>query len=196
MFNNLGVSRETFMRLKEYQKLLLKWNRAINLVSKHDQQFLWDRHILDSLQLIKFIDNLDIHLVDLGSGAGFPGMVLSIAGVKNVTLIESNVKKCSFLLYVSKLSQNNIKILNQFITSRDIMFCDILTSRGYGSIQKILDTTRSFTIKYKILLNKSKKCMDEILITKKTWQFDYNIYQSLTSDSGNILEIENISPLL
>ena len=96
MVDNLNVSREVNHALLNYQNLLLKWNKAINLISRNSEKDIWERHILDSLQLLKYIDFSDI-IIDIGSGGGFPGIVLSICGVKNTVVIESDKKKSVFL---------------------------------------------------------------------------------------------------
>ena len=97
-----NVSRETIKTLKNYEALVLKWNERFNLISKSSVDFIWDRHILDSLQLYEFLDDKAKSLYDFGSGAGFPAIVLAIiAKEKNpdlkITLIESIKKKAIFL---------------------------------------------------------------------------------------------------
>ena len=91
------VSRETLDKLSAYVDLLIKWQRRINLVGPNTVADVWRRHLLDSAQLYSHLADPKARLLDLGSGAGFPGLVLSILGAKDVTLIESNQKKCSFL---------------------------------------------------------------------------------------------------
>jgi 16S rRNA (guanine527-N7)-methyltransferase len=86
IISNVNVSRGEYEILLKYQSLLLKWNKSINLISKASENDLWERHINDSIQLLKYIDLME-SVVDIGSGAGFPGIVLSIGGVQNVTLI-------------------------------------------------------------------------------------------------------------
>jgi 16S rRNA (guanine527-N7)-methyltransferase len=95
IINNLNVSREVKEALLNYQNLLLKWNKAINLISRNSEKDIWARHILDSLQLLKYVDFLD-NIIDIGSGGGFPGIVLSIGGVKNIALVESDKKSQFF----------------------------------------------------------------------------------------------------
>ncbi|KJW02063.1 16S rRNA (guanine(527)-N(7))-methyltransferase GidB [Rickettsia endosymbiont of Ixodes pacificus] len=120
----MEIPREIIEKLEIFQKLVKKWNKSINLVSNSIHNF-WQRHILDSLQLIQYIDNKEIHLVDIGSGSGFPGIVLSIAGVAKVSLIEADLRKCIFLEKASKISNNNIQIINQRIEKVEID-CSIL----------------------------------------------------------------------
>ena len=102
------VSREALKRIVEFERLLLKWNKTINLVSKTTEDKFWQRHILDSLQLLKYIKGKDIHVIDVGCGAGLPGIVLSIAGIKNVSLVETDSRKVAFLYQAAKISNNNV----------------------------------------------------------------------------------------
>lgn len=93
--NTFNVSSEVKKALIDYKNLLLKWNKTVNLISKNSEKEIWERHICDSLQLTKYINFSDT-IIDFGSGAGLPGIILSIAGVKNMLLIEANKKKISF----------------------------------------------------------------------------------------------------
>ena len=104
------VSREVYEKLIKYCELLCKWNNAINLISSKTIDDILERHVLDSLQLLKFIKNKNISIIDIGSGAGFPAIILSIAGVSDVTLIESDSRKAAFLLQASELASGKVRI--------------------------------------------------------------------------------------
>ncbi|MCP5362543.1 MAG: 16S rRNA (guanine(527)-N(7))-methyltransferase RsmG [Rickettsiaceae bacterium] len=195
MVDNLNVSREVTHALLNYQNLLLKWNKAINLISRNSEKDIWERHILDSLQLLKYIDFSDI-IIDIGSGGGFPGIVLSICGVKNTVLIESDKKKSVFLAQASKLSSNKIIIVDERIDEKFNMNCDILTSRGFSSVTNILGVTEGIKIQKKMLLLKGKNYEKEIIEAQKHWVFDFNLHNSITSGEGKIVEIFNIKKLL
>jgi len=195
MVDNLNVSREVTHALLNYQNLLLKWNKAINLISRNSQKDIWERHILDSLQLLKYIDFSD-KIIDIGSGGGFPGIVLSICGVKNTVLIESDKKKSVFLAQASKLSSNKIIIVDERIDEKFNMNCDILTSRGFSSLTNILGVTEGIKIQKKMLLLKGKNYEKEIIEAQKHWVFDFNLHNSITSGEGKIVEIFNIKKLL
>ena len=195
MVDNLNVSREVTHALLNYQNLLLKWNKAINLISRNSQKDIWERHILDSLQLLKYIDFSD-KIIDIGSGGGFPGIVLSICGVKNTVLIESDKKKSVFLAQASKLSSNKIIIVDERIDEKFNMNCDILTSRGFSSVTNILGVTEGIKIQKKMLLLKGKNYEKEIIEAQKHWVFDFNLHNSITSGEGKIVEIFNIKKLL
>lgn len=178
-----NVSRETFLGFLE---LLEKWNSKINLVSKDED--IWNRHILDSAQLFKFI-HPDDKILDVGSGAGFPGIVLSMMGIKDVTLVESDVRKAAFLLQAAKLSPNKITILNERIEKLDLT-CDILTSRAFASVSDILNYCQNIKIRKNLLLLKGQKIMMEIEEAKNVWDFEYKIHQSVTDNSGWVVEIK------
>ncbi|WP_341753750.1 MULTISPECIES: 16S rRNA (guanine(527)-N(7))-methyltransferase RsmG [unclassified Candidatus Tisiphia] len=191
MLNYGNISRETINALEKYQSLTLKWNKTINLVSCNTEHEFWVRHILDSLQLMKYINEQNIHLVDVGSGGGFPGIVLSIAGIQNVTLVESDIRKSIFLLQASKISSNKVKVVNQRI--EDIKLdCDILTSRAFAQLEKIFVYTKHINVKNKYLLFKGEQYQKEIEIAKKRWSFCHSVYDSETSNNSKILEISNI----
>ncbi|MFK8040111.1 MAG: 16S rRNA (guanine(527)-N(7))-methyltransferase RsmG [Rickettsiaceae bacterium] len=177
MLINYKVSREIITPLKEYEKLLKKWNKVINLVSRKSLEDCWNRHILDSLQLINFIKDKDIELVDLGSGAGLPGIILSIAGVKHVTLIEPNKNKCAFLHEASKISKNSITIIQKKVENIDIT-CDILVARAFSSIEKILKS--GVHVRHKYLLLRGVSYDNKLS--------DAKIYQSITGN-GKIVEL-------
>lgn len=188
----INVSRETFSLLELYVKLILKWNKSINLISKSTEEQIWQRHILDSAQLINYIDNNNIILYDLGSGAGFPGVVLSILGIKNVCLVESDKRKCSFLYQASKISTNKIEIINERIEKLENLSTDIITARAYSKLSNIMSNCSSFYNFKKILLFKGKTIKEEISEAQKEWHMEYNIYNSIAEDSSYILEIRNL----
>lgn len=191
MYDCRNVPREILDALEKYQSLTLKWNKTINLVSCNTEREFWVRHILDSLQLMKYINNQNIHLIDVGSGGGFPGIVLSIAGIKNVTLVESNVRKSIFLLQASKISTNKVNVVNQRIENVKLD-CDILTSRACAQLEKIFVYTQHINVRNKYLLFKGKQYQKEIEIAKKRWSFYHSVYDSETSNNSKILEISNI----
>ena len=195
MVDNLNVSREVKQALLNYQNLLLKWNKAINLISRNSEKDIWERHVLDSLQLLKYIDFSD-SILDIGSGGGFPGIVLSIGGVKNEVLVESDKKKSAFLARAAKFSSNKIVIIDERVDEKFTMNCDVLTLRGFSSINNIFKLTKGIKIQKKILLLKGKSYDQEIAEAQKYWLFDINLHDSITSREGKIVEISNIKKLI
>ena len=177
--------------IDEYIELLLSWNKKINLVSMHDKNVLIERHILDSLQLLDYIAKDEV-VFDLGSGAGFPGLMLSYGGVKNVHLVERNDKKASFLMVAAALSINNVIVYNRPIESLNVT-CNIITARGLANLEHIFAYSRKIANeKTKFFLLKGKNVEDEIKNALNKWSFRYILHQSKTSLEGCILEVENL----
>jgi 16S rRNA (guanine527-N7)-methyltransferase len=133
-----NVSRETFCNFITYGEMLEKWNAAINLVGKSTLPDFWPRHLLDSLQLYRYIDDPENQiLADFGSGAGFPGMVLAMAGVKNMHLIESDSRKCAFLAELAAKTGTKIQIHNDRIENC-LIHADIVTARALAPLPEII----------------------------------------------------------
>ena len=193
IISNLNVSRGEYEALIRYQSLLLKWNKTINLISKASEKDLWQRHIIDSLQLLKYINPLE-SVIDIGSGAGFPGAVLSIGGIKNITLVECDIRKTVFLRQVSKLSINKISIVEERLDENFTGNYDILTCRGFSSMATILQLTSGLKIG-KMLLLKGEGYNKEIIEAQKHWLFNIELHDSITG-KGKIVEISNIIKLL
>src|SRR5258708_15513926 len=107
-----GVSRETLARFEAYAELLVRWSARINLVAASTIGDLWRRHFLDSAQLFAHVPQGAQSLIDLGSGAGFPGLVLAISGVSGVELIEADARKCAFLHEAARIAATSVTIHN------------------------------------------------------------------------------------
>src|SRR5437660_4118565 len=112
-----GVSRETLPRLDAYAELLRRWSPRINLVAASTLDDLWRRHFLDSAQLLPLVPSAARSLIDLGSGAGFPGLVLAILGVPGVELVEADSRKCAFLREAARIAAAPVMIRNARIES-------------------------------------------------------------------------------
>ena len=125
-----SVSCETEKKLLVYEEMLKKWQNKINLISNSTINEIWERHFFDSAQLIKFIPHGTIKLLDLGSGAGFPGIILSIMGVDEVLLVESDKRKAIFMSEVGRNLGLNIKIINERIENVAPFKVDIITARA------------------------------------------------------------------
>lgn len=184
------VSREVLETLEQYQQLLFKWNTGFNLISRHNKENFWKDHILDCILLLKYIENYDLSVIDVGSGNGLPGIVMSICGIKNVTLVESSKKKCAFLLQAAKLSNNKINIINDRIENVTSI-CDILVAKGFANLNKLFSCSKNVLIKEKYILLKGNKHDTEILEAQNYWKFSYKIYDSVSS-KNKILEISNL----
>lgn len=183
------VSRETLMKLELYQSLLHSWNQTINLVSNQTLSDSWNRHFMDSLQIIPLIQNPQNQvLVDLGSGAGFPGMVLAITGTfKHVTLFEIDQRKSVFLREIARQTATNVEIVNSDY-KKGIPLCNLVTARGLDKIKNIAQFIKPFvTPKGYGLFLKGKNYADELKMLESN---SYTLYSSITSLDSTIIKIE------
>ncbi len=190
------LSENHTINLKKFEETLLRWNKKINLISKGSESSAWNRHIQDSYQLLKYI-NIDDIVFDLGSGGGFPGIVLSICGIKNIYLFESDVRKATFLNYCKNLTSNSITIINDRIENIDytkMPLPDVITSRALADIEKLLQFYNIINAQKKMLLLKGKSYEKELEEAEKKWHFEYEIHPSETSIESVIIEIKNVRP--
>ena len=133
-----GVSRETLARLETYRALLDKWQSAINLVGHSTLGDVWRRHFLDSAQLIDLAPPAVGPWLDLGSGAGFPGLVLAILGAADVRLAESDARKCAFLREAARATETPITILHGRIEARAPVGAAVITARALAPLAKLM----------------------------------------------------------
>ena len=192
------VSRETVDRLKTYQQLVLEWNHRFNLISKQSETVIWERHILDSLQLCEYIKAQDKILLDLGAGAGFPGIVIAIAAKQlfpklTVHLVESIAKKVSFLNMVKDTLELNAVIHHDRIENIKLKNVDIITSRALASLPKLLEYSISFCNKNtKMLFLKGEKWESEVKEALQLRNFEFTAMSSQTDEKGKILYINRL----
>ena len=187
------VSRETFLLLKSYSDLLIKTNEEFNLIGKSTIDNIWTRHIVDSLQLLNFIKNYDIELIDVGTGAGLPGIILSIAGIKHVHLVECRDKKVKFLKKAAQISPNKITIHNDRIENLDPIKSNVFVCRAFAPLNKIFNLCyKQLENSQKIIIPKGQNYKKEINIAKKEWKFNYIENKTITSDESSILIIDNL----
>lgn len=191
------VSRETLPKYEIYLKELKSWNRALSLVQKETLDDFWIRHILDSLQILPYIGDAR-SIIDMGTGAGFPGMALAISGIQNITLCESNTKKCLFLTEIARLTDSKVTINNSRVEeTRDQRF-DLIISRACSSLLQLLDYGAfvSRETQTRFLFHKGAKYLEEIEEAQKKWSFNWMKIDSITSMDGVILDIRNVTKLL
>ena len=188
------VSRETIERFEVYKSLLKKWQNAINLVSRDTLKELDKRHFEDSLQLLKYIPENAITHIDIGSGAGFPGLVLAIANPNlRTTLVESDLRKCQFLKNVSRETMANVYILNQRIESIQGVQYDLITARALAKLNQLLIYAKPLSHKKTtFVFLKGSDVYAEIQEAKKYWEFNLEIFPSLTHSEGKIIVIKNL----
>lgn len=180
-------------KLRLYKELLIKWQNSVNLVGASTLNEIEERHFADSLALLSYIPSTTEHILDLGSGAGFPGLVIAIATNIHTTLIESDRKKCQFLREAKRLSQANATIENHRIESYKGPKAQVITSRALASVDKLLEYSHELlTQDGFLLLLKGKNAKNEIADAEKRWHFNYEIFPSETSLEGHIIKIWDI----
>ena len=193
------VSRETITSLKKYENSLIDANKSLNLIGKSTVNEIWMRHFLDSVQVIDFIDKNNKTLIDIGSGAGFPGLVLAIV-LKDrkiplkVKLIEKSPKKIKFLKdIISKLNLDVVTI-NQNILENPKKFSeDIFVARAFRPLKITLELIHSYAQNWKkIFIYLGKTGKDELLQASKIWDIEYKQRVSVTSNDSIVIEINRL----
>ncbi len=194
LFQN--VSRETYEKFIIFHKTLIKWQNSINLIGKNTMENIWERHFLDSAQLYKITKDFKGNIIDFGSGAGFPGLILAMMGHKKIHLVESDQKKCTFLREVSMLSETNITVHNSRIENLEYFDVELITARALAPLNKLIDYAESFVNKSltkntppKMLFLKGKSYRQEISNLTQKQDFSIEEFQSITDKWGKILYI-------
>ncbi len=186
-----NVSRETIGRLQIYHDLLIKWQKAINLVSPKTLGEIWFRHFADSAQVSDHIPK-NSSVADLGSGAGFPGLVLAIMRPDlEIHLIESDLRKSEFLKNVSRETKSTVKVYNdrvEKILGAGVMPA-IITARAFAPLTEILEMIPENCRAAQLILLKGRMALEEAEEARKTHQFDMIDIASRTDPEGKILKI-------
>ena len=194
------VSRETFKKFEIFIEVLLKWQKSVNLISNSTISTIWKRHFLDSAQLYTYSQDIKGNILDIGSGAGFPGMILAMMGNNNVNLIESDQKKCIFMREVARLTNTKVKIYNCRIEDLDYMKPELIISRALAPLSKLIEYVDNYMNKNieenkatpKLLFLKGKNYNNEIYDLLKIRKLEIDIFPSITDDLGKVLYIKNI----
>ena len=189
-----GVSRETLDRLETYLALLRRWQKAINLVGPATLADPWRRHFWDSAQLLPHIPTRARSLLDVGSGAGFPGLVLAILGAPGVTLVESDGRKAAFLREAARATNAPVDIRAERIERlRAPTAPDVITARGVASLDLLLDRIKLYITPNTVcLFPKGRQADREIAAARRRWRMTVIKIPSATDPSGVILRLEDI----
>ena len=199
-FNRFAqVSRETIRSLIQYENLLFKANKNLNLVGKSTIDNVWIRHFLDSVQVIDFIDNNQYSLIDLGSGAGFPGLVLAIASKDRkmslkIKLIEKSLKKTLFLNEVIDQLKLDAQVINLNVFEKNYSLdSEVITARAFKPLEKILELIHNKAKNWKkIFVFLGKTGRNELVQASKSWDIEYKQRVSVTSDDSIVIEIKKL----
>jgi 16S rRNA (guanine527-N7)-methyltransferase len=188
-----GVSRETLDRLTAYVELLGQWNRRINLVSGNTMGDVWRRHILDSAQLHKYLPRNTRVLVDLGSGAGLPGLILAAMGVAEVHLVESDLRKSAFLREAARIMDVPVTLHAERIERVEAFAADAVVARACASLGQLIDYSEKFISQRTVcLFLKGESAEEEIAQAQAAWAMTVETIQSLSDPTGKIVKLSAI----
>lgn len=182
-------------RLHTYLALLRRWQSRINLVGPKTLEDPWRRHFLDSAQLLPLMPPAVNRLVDLGSGAGFPGLVLAILSGVPVTLVEADQRKCAFLLEAARATTTAVEVLPARIESLAPGDADVVTARALAPLAKLIGYALNWLAPNGIcLFPKGRSAADELTDAQRNWKLQVSSFLSRSDDAAMILRIDRISP--
>lgn len=196
------VPRETIHRLTRYAELLAHWQKTTNLVAPSTLPRLWSRHFADSAQLLTLAQNARLWL-DLGSGAGFPGLVVAILGAGRpglrVHLVESSRKKCAFLAEVARATEAPVEIhamrIEELAESTPRLVPDVVSARALAPLPRLFELASPFFgPKTRGLFLKGREAEAEIEAARNNWDFDVRLHPSLTAPDSQIVEVTELRP--
>lgn len=194
----LNVSRETFLRLKEYEKLLFKWNAKINLVSKSTLDNFWNRHVLDSAQFLSSVGEKAGKWVDLGSGGGLPGLVVAILSdeiepVNKLFLVEADVRKAVFLKTVCRELGLKVEVYNNRIEELPPMSANIVSARALAPLKTLCLYAKNYLEKDGVaVFAKGENWKAELVEAQKKWIFSYEAVKSNLHEGSVVLVLRGI----
>ncbi|MDG1154366.1 MAG: 16S rRNA (guanine(527)-N(7))-methyltransferase RsmG [Paracoccaceae bacterium] len=194
----LNVSRETFLRLKEYEKLLFKWNAKINLVSKSTLDNFWNRHVLDSAQFLSSVGEKAGKWVDLGSGGGLPGLVVAILSdeiepVNKLFLVEADVRKAVFLKTVCRELGLKVEVYNNRVEELPPMSANIVSARALAPLKTLcLYAKNNLEKDGEAVFAKGENWKAELVEAQKKWIFSYEAVKSTLHEGSVVLVLRGI----
>lgn len=195
---SLNVCEKKMQTFFKYIKLLDINQKKVNLIGKSTRRNIWSRHILDSAQILKLLpnENKEYSIIDVGTGAGFPGMVLTILGRNDIILCENNHKKVSFLSAVTKECQLKVQIFKGKIEIYNNKKAKIIVSRAFAPLNFLLKSIKHMINPDTILvIHKGEKYLEELEVARKYYEFSAQCYDSVTNPLAKIVKIKNIVEL-
>jgi 16S rRNA (guanine527-N7)-methyltransferase len=188
-----GVSRETLDKLTAYVELLSQWNRRINLVSANTMGDVWRRHILDCAQLAKHLPRQTRVAVDLGAGAGLPGLILAAMGVPEMHLVESDLRKSAFLREAARIMDVAVTLHPERIEKVAAFPADAVVARACANLDQLIDYSEKFiSPKTVCLFLKGENASEELAAAEASWSLASETIPSLSDPSGVILKLSAI----
>lgn len=184
------VSRETCDKLDIYVALLLKWQHSINLISPKTISEVWERHILDCAQLLQYLPPEPSRLLDCGSGAGLPAVILAALTPHQVEMVESDTRKCAFMQTVLREMAVTATIHNERLETLSFRDADIITARAFAPLDRLLDWTKDQHKDGQIFwLQKGRMINEELTKIPNSHTIDQQQFPSLVAGDGVILRL-------
>ncbi len=188
-----GVSRETVTRLQDLEALLNRWNPRINLVARSTLGQFWARHVLDSWQLVPLVPATARSWIDLGSGGGFPGLVVAATHPAHVTLIESDARKCAFLREAARTMGLEITVITGRIETVTDLKADVVSARALAPLSRLLEWVQPFMQSDSVgAFLKGQDIESELTAATKCWKFSWERHQSLSDGAGSVLLVRGL----
>ena len=193
-----NVSRETIDDLRRFEALVLKWTRKINLVSNADATQIWERHILDSIQVYNLAEKNGDWL-DIGSGGGFPGIVAAIMAKRigderSFVLVDSDQRKCAFLRTVARELELNVKVRDARVEEMPAFGASVMSARAMDSLNSLLSHCERHLGEGGIaLFPKGARWKQEHELAQQNWSYNFKVIPSLTNPNATILKIKELS---
>ena len=185
--NNFKDGKSILKKLCEFKKILIRENETMNLIGKSTIDNVDERHFLDCIQIVNYLPHHEKPLMDIGTGAGLPGIILSISGFKNLHLVEKSPKKSSFLENCKLRLGLNYVVHNKSISEISNLNIDYVTARAFASIEKIISMTKKIINKQtKFILLKGKTYLTE-LETINPQKYFWETHPSITSSESKII---------
>ncbi len=191
----LGLDAGTTARLTRHLALLETWQRRLNLVGPETLRDPWRRHVLDSAQLLRLLPEGTRVLVDLGSGAGFPGLVLAILGVEEVHLVEADRRKAAFLREAARITGcPRVVVHARRIEETTPFAADAVTARALAPLDRLLDlAVPFFGPRTRGIFPKGRRAAAELTEARRRWKMEARLEPSLSSPEGRIVVVEGVS---
>lgn len=192
---DIGVPRETMEKLEKFVELLISETQRQNLVSRGTLDSVWNRHILDSAQLLRFATSPTAAWLDLGTGAGFPGLIIALLHEGPVTLAEERKKRVDFLREAATLLgiKNSVTFITGKVERAESRPFDVISARAFAPLGRLFELSHSFsTTKTRFILPKGRNARSELAAVESSWQGDFRLEPSLTDPEAGIIIAEGV----
>ena len=196
IIDKFNLTSEQSYKIDKYIYEIKEFNKHTNIVGKSTLVDPWNNHISDSIQICNLIDNKQSTILDMGTGAGIPGLILAVNNFTEVSLIDSNLKKIKFVKHVSSKLNIKVNIYHKRIESLGNIKFDYLVSRALASLSKLFFYSQKLLDNNTILIFlKGEQVKDEINEASEHWKFHHELYKSISDKRGNIVVIRGLNKI-